>query len=227
MHALILCAGLGERMRPLTWVEPKPLLQIAGRSLVVSHLERLAGAGVRHVVITTAWLAHRFPETLGAEAFGMRITYSFEGAWPLETGGGIRAALPLLGDQPFLCINGDIWSDFDPAALLRDDLPDAHLLLRPMPGFRQAGVFESLASPLLGPDAELHTFAGYARYRPEALTGLPHRGSILPWWLDRLHSGRVAASAWIGEWEDIGTVERLQSRNGIAADVPDCTRPGD
>lgn len=212
MNALILCAGLGERMRPLTWVTPKPLLPVAGRPLVVSHLERLAQAGVRRVVINTAWLAHRFPEQLGSEAFGMRLVYSFEGAWPLETGGGIRAALPLLGDEPFLCVNGDIWSDFDPSALCLDHLPDAHLLLRPLPGWRQAGEFESRASPLLGTNAVPHTFAGYARYRPEALTRLPYRGSILPWWLDRLKAGRVSVSAFTGDWEDIGTVERLHAR---------------
>jgi len=211
MHALILCAGLGERMRPLTWREPKPLVQVHGRPLIVFHLERLAAAGVTDVVINTAWLAHRFPETLGAEAFGMRLRYSFEGAWPLETGGGIRAALPLLSTAPFLCINGDIFASFDPAQLLREDVPDAHLVLRPLPSFRTPGEFESLVTPLLGAGAAPHTFAGYARYRPEALTDLPERGSIVPWWNDRLRGGRIAVSAFDGAWEDIGTVERYEA----------------
>lgn len=198
-------------MRPLTWHEPKPLLPARGRPLVVHHLERLAAIGVRTVVINTAWLAHRFPETLGREAFGMTIEYSFEGAWPLETGGGLRAALPLLGTKPFLAINGDIWSDADPASLVRDDLPDAHLLLRPNPDWRAPGTFESMATPLLGAGYPPHTFAGYARYRPEAMTGLPHRGSIVPWWIDRLRAGRITVSRFAGAWEDVGTVDRLQA----------------
>lgn len=209
MRALILCAGLGERMRPLTWSEPKPLLQVGRQSLVERHLERLAGIGVREAVINTAWLAHRFPETLGAEALGIRLRYSYEGSWPLETGGGIRAALPLLGQDPFVCINGDIWSEFALDTLPQTIEHAAHLVLRPLPAFRRAGPFESLATKLLPGSPPPHTFAGYAVYRPDRLQGLPHRGSIVDWWLAELAAQRMTVDTYDGPWEDVGTVERL------------------
>ncbi|AVP98976.1 mannose-1-phosphate guanylyltransferase [Ahniella affigens] len=210
MRALILCAGLGERMRPLTWSNPKPLLRVGAQSLVQRHLERLAAIGVREAVINTAWLAHRFPESLGGEACGVRLQYSFEGSWPLETGGGIRAALPLLGEDPFICLNGDIWSEFPLGALPRTVDHSAHLLLRPLPPFRQAGPFESLATKLLPEQSAPHTFAGYAVYRPDRLQGLPHRGSIVDWWLQELAAQRISVDRYDGPWEDVGTVERLQ-----------------
>lgn len=213
MRALILCAGLGERMRPLTWQEPKPLLQVGGQALLLWHLQKLAAIGVREAVINTAWLAHRFPQTLGAEACGVRLLYSYEGAWPLETGGGIRAALPLLGDHPFICINGDIWSEFDLASLPRELNTDAHLVVRPLPAWRAPGRFEQLLQARLPAGSNAHTFAGYALYQPRALSGLPHRGSIVPWWLDRLERDRISVTGYSGSWEDVGTVDRLESLN--------------
>lgn len=118
MKALIFAAGFGERMRPLTEHTPKPLLSVGGTPLIVWHLRKLAALGVDEVVINTSWLAEQFPQVLGdGSAFGLRLTYSYEGATPLETGGGMLHALPLLGDAPFLLVNGDIWTDFDFARL--------------------------------------------------------------------------------------------------------------
>ena len=113
-HALIFAAGLGERMRPLTDHTPKPLLEVAGKPLIVWHLEKLAAAGVHYVVINTSHLAEQFPDILGdGSRWGLRIRYAYEGATPLETGGGMLNALPLLGHEPFIAVNGDIWTDAD------------------------------------------------------------------------------------------------------------------
>lgn len=143
MRAVILAAGLGARMRPLTDTTPKPLLPAGGQPLVAWHLQRLAAAGVRDVVINTSWLADRFPATLGDGArWGLRIAYSYEGDTPLETGGGLLHALPLLGDDDaFLAINGDIWTDVALAPLLRPPRGDAHLVLVDNPAHHAQGDF--------------------------------------------------------------------------------------
>jgi MurNAc alpha-1-phosphate uridylyltransferase len=126
--ALILAAGLGERMRPLTDTTPKPLLRVGGRALIEWHLDRLAARGIREVVVNTSWLAAQFPQALGDGArWGLRLHYSYEGQAPLETGGGIWNALPLLGEEPFIAVNGDIWTDFDFAHLPDEPQGDAHL----------------------------------------------------------------------------------------------------
>ena len=120
MKALIFAAGLGERMRPLTDGTPKPLLRVGGKRLVEWHLEKLAALGVEEVVVNISWLAEQFPAALGDGArWGLRIAYSHEGATPLETGGGMWNALPLLGDAPFVLANGDVWTDYDFARLPR------------------------------------------------------------------------------------------------------------
>ena len=114
MKALILAAGLGERMRPLTNTTPKPLLGAGGKSLIEWHLEKLAAIGATDVVVNTSWLAPQFPQALGDGArWGLRLHFSYEGESPLETGGGMFNALSLLGDAPFLAVNGDVWTDFD------------------------------------------------------------------------------------------------------------------
>ncbi|HVR81329.1 MAG TPA: sugar phosphate nucleotidyltransferase, partial [Luteimonas sp.] len=130
MKALILAAGLGERMRPLTNATPKPLLVAGNKPLIVWHLEKLAALGVRDVVINTSWLAGQFPQTLGDGArWGLRLHYSYEGPTPLETGGGMWNALALLGDAPFVAVNGDIWTDYDFARLPHEPDGNAHLVL--------------------------------------------------------------------------------------------------
>src|SRR5688572_579684 len=130
MKALVLAAGLGERMRPLTLHTPKPLLEAGGKPLIAWHLEKLAAIGVREVVVNTSWLAARFPRVLGdGSRWGLRLHYSHEGDTPLETGGGMLHALRLLGDAPFLAVNGDIWTDFDFRDLPREPAGEAQLVL--------------------------------------------------------------------------------------------------
>jgi len=150
MRALVFAAGRGERMRPLTEHTPKPLLIAGGKPLIVWHLEKLAALGVREVVINTSWLAERFAPVLGdGSAWGLRLHYVFEGSEPLETGGGMLNALPLLGDAPFLAIAADVWTDVDFAALPREPAGLAHLLMVPNPEHHGSGDF------VLGDDSRL------------------------------------------------------------------------
>jgi MurNAc alpha-1-phosphate uridylyltransferase len=211
-RALIFAAGKGERMRPLTLHTPKPLLEVGGKPLIVWHIEKLAALGVTDIVVNTAWLAARFPEVLGdGTRFGVRLHYSYEGEEPLETGGGMLHALPLLGDAPFIAVNGDIFTDYDFAQLPGEPAGRAHAVLVAMPAFRRAGEFERLATRLLpGDDGTPHTFAGIAVYRPEFIAHrAPGRFSVLPDLIDCAQRGLLTVERLGGEWQDIGTPERL------------------
>jgi len=157
MRALVFAAGRGERMRPLTLRTPKPLLEAGGKPLIVGHLEKLAALGVREVVINTSWLAERFVPALGDGAhWGLRLHFVDEGPEPLETGGGMLNALPLLGEAPFLAIAGDVWTDFDFSALPREPGGLAHLLMVPNPEHHGGGDF------VLGEDGRLRLAAATA-----------------------------------------------------------------
>ena len=162
MRALIFAAGLGERMRPLTEHTPKPLLQAGGKPLIAWHLEKFAALGVTDVVVNTSWLASRFPDLLGdGSRWGLRLHYSYEGTTPLETGGGMHHALPLLGDAPFLAVNGDVWTDLDFGTLPRDPAGDAHLVLVDNPPKHPAGDFELRNDGTIAPHGATQlTFAG-------------------------------------------------------------------
>lgn len=145
MKALIFAAGLGERMRPLTDATPKPLLSVGGKPLIAWHLEKLAAIGVRDVVVNTSWLADQFPAALGdGERWGLSIRYSYEGGTPLETGGGMLHALKLLGEAPFIAVNGDIWTDYDFARLPREPRGLTHLVLVDNPAQHPGGDFALL-----------------------------------------------------------------------------------
>jgi MurNAc alpha-1-phosphate uridylyltransferase len=225
MKALIFAAGKGERMQPLTTHTPKPLLRAGNRRLIERHLEGLAAFGVSDVVINTSWLAEAFPAALGDGAhWGLRIHYSHEGAEPLETGGGMRLALPLLGDGPFLAINGDVHCDVDLAqlALREDDL--ACLVLVDNPSHHPRGDFV-LADDRVVPEesstARL-TFAGIGLYRPALLDGwracigdtpgadaTPPRFKLAPLLRAAIAQGRVAGLHHRGAWTDVGTPQRL------------------
>lgn len=221
-HALIFAAGLGERMRPLTDRTPKPLLAVGGKPLIEWHLERLAALGVHYVVINTSHLADRFPEALGDGArWGLRIRYAYEGTTPLETGGGMLNALPLLGPEPFLAINGDIWTDLDFARLPTEPRDLAHLVMVDNPPHHPAGDFH------LDADGHLHaqgepclTFAGVGVYRREVLDGWQeHASTMRPGQQPRfplaplLRTAMAAAAVdgmhHRGRWTDVGTPERL------------------
>jgi len=226
MKAMILAAGRGERMRPLTDERPKPLLDVGGRSLLEWHLPALARAGIRDVVINHAWLGERIVEALGdGHRHGVRIEYSAESEGALETAGGIIQALPMLGSDPFLVINGDIWTDFDFSRLpVLDEQALGSLVLVPNPSqhprgdfsliARDGSGFDILADPLRleAEDAPpRYTFSGIAVYRPEFFAGFPPgRRPLLPLLRAAAASGRLRGRLYQGLWFDIGTPERLR-----------------
>ncbi len=226
MKAMILAAGRGERMRPLTDERPKPLLDVGGRSLLEWHLAALARAGIRDVVINHAWLGERIVEALGdGHRHGVRIEYSAESEGALETAGGIIQALPMLGSDPFLVINGDIWTDFDFSRLpVLDEQALGSLVLVPNPSqhprgdfsliARDGSGFDILADPLRleAEDAPpRYTFSGIAVYRPEFFAGFPPgRRPLLPLLRAAAASGRLRGRLYQGLWFDIGTPERLR-----------------
>ena len=173
-HALIFAAGLGERMRPLTDRTPKPLLPVGGKPLIEWHLEKLAAIDVRYVVINTSHLAEQFPEALGdGSRWGLRIRYAYEGPTPLETGGGMLNALPLLGPEPFIAISSDIWTDVDFATLPADPSGLAHLVMVDSPAHHPRGDFWLDEHGLLHDDDARPglTYSGLGVFRPELLDG--------------------------------------------------------
>ena len=224
MKALIFAAGLGERMRPLTDHTPKPLLVAGGKPLVVWHLEKLAAIGVSEVVINTSWLAEQFPALLGdGSQWGMRLHYSYEGATPLETGGGMHHALPLLGDAPFIAVNGDIWTDYDFVQLPREPVGNAHLVLVDNPAHNPNGDFGLGASGAVHSEGDTRlTFAGIGIYRAELLSNwrdiigersgvdeTPPRFKLAPLLRASMGKGRVSGEHHSGRWTDVGTPGRL------------------
>jgi MurNAc alpha-1-phosphate uridylyltransferase len=223
-HALIFAAGLGERMRPLTDHTPKPLLVVGGRPLIVWHLEKLAAAGVHYVVINTSHLAGQFPDTLGdGSRWGLRIRYAYEGSTPLETGGGMLNALPLLGSEPFIAVNGDIWCDADFAALPAEPDGLAHLLLVDNPVQHPQGDFMLDAQGRVHDDGEPRmTFSGVGVYRHELLhdwrrvigdtaetQSTPPRFRLVPLLREAMATGAIGGSHHHGKWTDVGTPQRL------------------
>lgn len=223
MRAMILAAGRGERMRPLTDHTPKPLLKVAGKPLIVWHLEALAAAGVREVVINTAWLGAQLPQALGnGQTWGIDIAYSHEGADGLETAGGIATALPLLGEHPFLVVNGDICTHFPFAALLpqlaawpADRL--AHLVLVDNPIHHPEGDF-SLTAQGQVIDQPTLTFSGIGLYHPHlfAPVAAGQRAKLAPYLRQAMAQGRVSGEYFAGPWLDVGTVARLQEAEQLA-----------
>lgn len=229
MKALLFAAGRGERLRPLTDTTPKPLLRAGGAMLIEHHLRRLAAADITDVVINIAHLADRFPAALGDGArYGLRIRYSAEGKVPLETGGGMLHALPLLDDAPFLAINADTFTDFDLAGLSRTPRGAAELVLVDNPPQHPQGDFGVDAAGKLLPRADAPeakrtlTFAGIGVYRPEILRDWrttvgdaagtrenPPRFSITPLLRDAIARGEIAWRQHRGSWTDVGTPQRL------------------
>jgi MurNAc alpha-1-phosphate uridylyltransferase len=223
MKALVFAAGLGERMRPLTDHTPKPLLHAGGKPLIAWHLEKLAAMGVGEVVINTSWLATRFPEVLGdGQRWGLRLHYSYEGPTPLETGGGMLHALALLGEAPFLAVNGDIWCDADFSALPAQPQGLAHLLMVDNPGHHPEGDFHLDAQGRLHAQGSPRlTFAGAGIYRPQILEGWQHtvdadtvrapapRFKLAPLLRRAMAAGAVSGQHHHGQWTDVGTPERL------------------
>mgnify|MGYP000933034416 CR=1 FL=1 len=219
MKAMILAAGRGERMRPLTDTCPKPLLAAGGKPLIVWHIERLAAAGIRDLVINHAHLGLMIEDALGdGSRFGVRIAYSAEGK-ALETAGGIARALPLLGNAPFVVVNGDVFCDADLAALraaaegLAADSPLAHLLLVPNPVHNAGGDFGLLPDGHIVDDGrgERLTFSGLGAYHPALFAGLDpdQPAKLAPLLRAAMAAGRVTGSRFDGRWVDVGTPQRL------------------
>lgn len=219
-HALILAAGLGERMRPLTERTPKPLLAVGGKPLIVWQLEKLAAADVRYVVINTSHLAEQFPDTLGDGArWGVRIRYAYEGPLPLETGGGMRNALELLGPEPFIAVSGDVWSDVDYAALPAEPEGLAHLLMVPNPDWHPRGDFVLRDGHLHedGPGQRL-TFGNIGVYRPELLRDQPPgRFKLLPMYQRAIRAGALSGERFDGRWHNLGTPAQLAALDSALA----------
>lgn len=214
MKAMILAAGRGERMRPLTDHTPKPLLPVGGKPLIVWHLERLASAGFHDVVINHAHLGSRIEAALGdGSRFGVRIRYSSEGD-ALETAGGITYALPLLGDAPFLVVNGDVFCDFDFGGLTRQPMAGvvAHLVLVDNPPQHPQGDFVLDNGRLVEEGNVRLTFSGIGVYRPELFSGIVRgdKAKLAPLLRAEISLGRVSAEYYRGRWVDVGTPERLQ-----------------
>jgi MurNAc alpha-1-phosphate uridylyltransferase len=215
MIAMILAAGRGERLRPLTENTPKALVEVRGRSLLERHLDRLAAAGIDTVVINLGWLGERIAERVGSgHGYGLDVIYSPEGDNILETGGGIHRALPLLGADPFLVVNADIYTDMSLPPAVLADADVGHLVLVPRPAHKERGDFDLRNGRVCESDNPDHTFSGVAVYRPEFFAGCePGRFPLAPMLRAAARSGRMAGSLYEGLWEDVGTPERLADLN--------------
>ncbi len=213
MKTMILAAGRGERLRPLTDEIPKPLIKVAGKSLIEYHLQNLAAAGFREIVINTAWLADKIHHQLGSgENYGVTIQYSDEGE-ALETAGGIINALPLLGEEPFVVVNGDIWCDFDFSTLAElETHTQAHLVLVNNPEHNKKGDFSLQGGLIKNSGDPMYTFSGIgiycAAFFAELKTGaLP----LAPIIRSKCEQGLVSGQYYNGKWTDVGSIERLQA----------------
>lgn len=230
MIAMLLAAGRGERMRPLTDLIPKPLLHAGGKPLIVWHIERLAHAGITDLVINHAHLGKQMESTLGdGDRFGVHIRYSDEGT-ALETAGGIAFALPLLGEEPFAVINGDIWCDYDFARLpelaanLQEDL--AHLVLVDNPPQHPDGDF-GLHDGRVTETAPKFTFSGIGVYHPGLFRDIP-RGSkapLAPLLRAQIAVNKVGGEHHAGRWTDVGTPQRLAELDVLIDSLQEPTHP--
>lgn len=217
--AMLLAAGRGERLKPLTDVCPKSLCLVGGEPLIVHHIRNLKQAGISHIVINHAWLGGKIRQYLGNGAgFSVTIEYSAEPPGGLETGGGLMQALPLLGNEPFISVNADIYSDFDfrkMPQLQENNL--AHLVLVVNPANNPGGDF-GLKQGLIENTPKTHTFSGIAVYRPELLRDLGiGRFSITPVLRKIVALKQVQGSIYSGQWVDIGSYQRLQTADQMAS----------
>lgn len=211
MRAMILAAGRGERLRPLTDRIPKALVEVRGKSLLERHLDNIASAGIRTVVINLGWLGDRIVQRVGSgKRYGLDVIYSHEGDDILETGGGIHNALPSLGSAPFLVVNADVYTDMPVPDLQLEDRHLGHLVLVPTPGYRDHGDFDLDAGLIRNGERAALTYSGVAIYRPEFFDGCEAgRFSIVPMWREAADRGQLSGSLYEGLWADVGTPERL------------------
>ncbi|SFT71213.1 Nucleotidyl transferase [Pseudoalteromonas sp. DSM 26666] len=213
MKAMILAAGRGKRMMPLTAQLPKPMLCVAGKPLIEHHIMRLKAAGISQIVINLAWQGDKIKAYFAdGSAWGVTITYSQEVTGGLETAGGIIQALPLLGES-FIVINGDVYSDYDVSALMQLHLQpkEAHIVLVENPAHNPEGDFTLSHLPN---SEQRYTFSGIGRYQADFFEGLtPGIRPLGPLLREKLNEHLVSTELYIGQWDDIGTPERLSTLN--------------
>ena len=217
MKAMILAAGRGKRMRPLTDHTPKPLIRVGGKALIEYHLEALCAAGISEVVINTAHLSGKLHAALGdGLRYGLDIAYSDEGEHALETGGGIFHALPMLGDETFLVINGDVWCDYPIRSRTLNGKDLAHVVLVDNPPHNPRGDFALRNMRLLSEGQPMLTFSGIGYYQPSLFESCsPGRFALAPLLRQAAHRGLVSAEHHRGLWNDVGTIERLRSLDAV------------
>ena len=215
MRAMILAAGRGERLRPLTDRIPKSLVQVRGESLLERHLNNVRAAGITDVVINLGWLGERIVERIErGERYGLDVSYSDERGDVLETGGGIHKALPKLGQEPFLVINADVYTDMPVPAVELAENHLGHLVLVPTPDYRPHGDFGIEDGLVRNVDAPPYTFSGVAIYRPEMFADCEAgRFPLAPLLREAADAGCLAGSVFEGLWADVGTPERLAALN--------------
>ena len=220
MRAMILAAGRGQRMRPLTDATPKPLLAVGGKPLIVWQIERLAAGGWRDIVINTGWLGAQIPAALGdGAAFGVRLRYSPEPSEAYETGGGIATALPLLGAAPFVAVSADIYTTFDYARLhsvarsIADDpqRTAAHLVLTPNPEHNRAGDMALDAEGRIRREGDRLNYGNIGVFHPALFADRPREQAwkLFPWLYGAADAGRVSGEVFSGPWHNVGTPEQL------------------
>ena len=213
MKAMILAAGRGERLRPLTDITPKPLIKVGKKYLIEYHLEKLAKAGIKEVIINVAWLGDKIQQALGnGEKYNLNIHYSDEGEQALETAGGIIKALALLGDEPFLIVNGDIFTDYDFKQLTELKLDsEAHLVMVENPEHNGKGDFALIDGRLKNSGESLLTYSGIGIYTKQFFEGYPEGVTPLaPILKEKITQQKVSGELYKKAWTDVGTIERLQ-----------------
>jgi len=228
MKAIILAAGRGNRLRPLTDEIPKPLVEVNGQSLIEYHLRKLAQSGFQEVIINHAWLGFKIEEKLGEGSnYGLKIHYSPEPEGGLETAGGIIQALPLLTNtsrtEAFAVINGDVWTDYDFSALKKHHLDEpnqsAHLILVPSPSFKESGDF-GLQNQQVIQQGD-HTFSGISVLHPKLFAGSEVGFlKLAPFLRQAIQQGQVSGELYEGGWDDVGTLERLEKVRLSVGDNP-------
>jgi MurNAc alpha-1-phosphate uridylyltransferase len=215
MKAMILAAGDGKRMRPLTNNCPKALIEVKGKPLIVYQIESLARAGVKQLIINHGRMGFMIENCLGdGQAFGVTIQYSAEGDAPLETGGGIKHALPLLGRDPFIVVNADVWTDYDYSSMTRPLTHLARLVMVDNPEHHQQGDFNLHDGLLSSNTGTRYTFSGIGVYSPDLFLDYPDATyPLAPLLIQAMEKGQLAAEHYSGVWMDIGNPERLDALN--------------
>ena len=211
MRAMILAAGRGERLRPLTDRIPKSLVEVRGESLLERHLENVRSAGIKTVVINLGWLGEQIVERVGSgKRYGLDVIYSQEGDNILETGGGIHKALPHLGNDPFLVVNADIYTDMPVPNGQLEERYLGHLVMVSTPDYRNRGDFDIEDGLIRNGENAAHTFSGVAVYRPEFFADCEAgRFPLAPMLRDAADRGQLSGTLYDGLWADVGTPERL------------------